>query len=61
MAWLSQPQGKKYFWIIFDLAADGARSAADFKPIFDKDSDHPDILDTLKQIAFYTDCFEKGD
>ena len=53
-------QTKNAAWIIGELAAKGARTLDDLKPIFDPDSDHPAVLDALKQIAFYTDCYGNG-
>lgn len=35
---------------------EGARKLDDFRSIFDGKSEHPYILDQLKQISFYTDC-----
>ncbi len=48
---------KNSAWIIGDLAAKGARTLHDLAPIFNRDSDHPEVLDTLKQLGFYTDRF----
>jgi hypothetical protein len=31
----------------------------DFRPLYDKDSDHPRALDAVKQIGFYSDCLGK--
>ena len=47
---------KNVAWILPDLVKGGARKLADLKPIFDEDSDHPYVLDHIKQISFYTDC-----
>lgn len=47
---------KNLNWILPDLVAQGARSLEDFRPIVDGESDHPQVLDTLKQLGFYTDC-----
>jgi len=47
---------KNLAWLLPQLFAQGARRLDDFKPLFDKKSDHPYILDQLKQIGFYTDC-----
>lgn len=47
---------KNLNWIAPDLVAKGARSIEDFRPIVDKTSDHPQVLDALKQLGFYTDC-----
>jgi AbiV family abortive infection protein len=48
---------KNLNWILPDLVAKGARRLDDFRPIVDATSDHPALLDSLKQIGFYTDCF----
>ncbi|MDH0759330.1 AbiV family abortive infection protein [Pseudomonas juntendi] len=34
----------------------GARSLEDFRPLYDNASDHPYLLDQVKQLGFYTDC-----
>lgn len=47
---------KNLNWIVPDLVGKGARSTEDFRPIVDKSSDHPQLLDALKQLGFYTDC-----
>jgi AbiV family abortive infection protein len=47
---------KNYAWILPHLAAQGARKLEDLRPLFDEQSDHPYILDMLKQLGFYTDC-----
>ncbi len=44
-------------WILFDLAAKGARTLIEFSPIFDRQSDHPDVLNVIKQLGFYSDCY----
>lgn len=43
-------------WIALDMMLEGARSLEDLSRIADPDSDHPKILDQLKQVALYTDC-----
>ena len=53
-------QSKNAAWIITELFAEGARTLDDLRPIFDEDSDHPAVLDTLKQLGFYTDCYGKA-
>jgi catechol 2,3-dioxygenase-like lactoylglutathione lyase family enzyme len=40
-----------------DFAAKGARTIEDMRPIVDPNSNHPTVLDTIKQIALYTDCY----
>lgn len=47
---------KNVSWMLPELAAKGARRLYDFLPLFDKTSDHPFILDQVKQLGFYTDC-----
>lgn len=51
---------KNASWILPQLLAAGARQLEDMRPMFDERSDHPDVLDQLKQLAFYTDCLGKG-
>ena len=48
---------KNCHWILSDLVAQGAKSLDDLRGIYDEQSDHPKILDQLKQLGFYTDCF----
>ena len=47
---------KNVQWIFPQLVAEGARKLDDFRPLFDKDAEHPYLLDQVKQIGFYTDC-----
>jgi AbiV family abortive infection protein len=48
---------KNVMWpLIFELKS-GARRFGDFAKLFDPDAEHPQLLDHVKQIAFYTDCF----
>lgn len=47
---------KNSHWIFPALVADGARSLEDFRPLHDEASDHPYLLDQVKQLGFYTDC-----
>lgn len=51
---------KNLKWILPDLVAKGARKLDDFRPLFDKSSDHPLVLDTVKQLGFYSDCLGNG-
>ena len=51
---------KNLLWPIMDSYLKGARRAQDFMSLLDPDADHPYILDKIKQISFYTDCFRKG-
>lgn len=47
---------KNCHWIFADLVAKGAKHLNDLYPIYDDASDHPHILDQVKQLGFYTDC-----
>jgi len=51
---------KNVNWLLPQLAEQGARKLDDFKPLFEESSDHPYILDQLKQIGFYTDCLGRA-
>jgi len=48
---------KNILWIIPELVKSGARVIDDFRQMVDKESEHPYLLDSIKQISFYTDCF----
>jgi AbiV family abortive infection protein len=48
---------KNAIWIITGLAAKGATTLDDLSPIFDENSDHQAVLDAIKQLGFYTDCY----
>jgi AbiV family abortive infection protein len=50
---------KNVTWILPSLVSKGAKTLEDFREIFDSNSDHPQILDQLKQVGFYTDCLGK--
>lgn len=50
---------KNAFWIVPELVAKGANHIEDLRKTVDKDSDHREVLDNLKQLAFYTDVFSK--
>lgn len=50
-------RAKNAQWIIMDLAARGASRLGDLKEMYDKNSDHPTVLDSVKQIGFYTDFY----
>lgn len=51
---------KNAAWIILQLAASGAKTLEDMRPMVDPASEHPAELDTIKQIAFYSDCYGDG-
>jgi AbiV family abortive infection protein len=47
---------KNAMWIFSQLVADGARRLDDFRVVFDKNSDHASLLETIKQISLYSDA-----
>jgi AbiV family abortive infection protein len=49
---------KNTLWIFGELVQKGARTLDELRPLVDPDSDHPDILDQMKQLSIYTDCFK---
>ena len=51
---------KNVAWVMPQLVADGAKKIEDFRPLYDEMSDHPHLLDQLKQLGFYTDCLGKA-
>jgi AbiV family abortive infection protein len=51
---------KNVQWLLPQLIVEGARKLEDFRPLFDKASDHPLLLDQLKQIGFYSDCLGRA-
>ena len=55
-----QHTAKNVAWILPDLVREGARKLEELAPIFDRSSDHPQVLDQVKQLGFYTDCLGKA-
>lgn len=51
---------KNVAWLLPQLVASGARKLDDLRPLFDENSDHPFVLDQIKQLGFYTDCLGKA-
>jgi AbiV family abortive infection protein len=49
-------KNKNALWIVADLVRQGARKLVDFASMFDPSKDHPQVLDELKQLSFYTEC-----
>lgn len=47
---------KNVAWLLPQLVAKGARKLDDLRPLFEENSNHPYLLDQVKQIGFYTDC-----
>ena len=50
-------KSKNAHWILMDLARQGARTLDDLAPIFSPSATHPELLDKVKQISFYVDCY----
>jgi AbiV family abortive infection protein len=50
-------KSKNAQWILMDLFRKGARKLAELKSIFDPKSAHPLLMDQIKQLGIYTDCF----
>ncbi len=48
-------QAKNVMWLAGPLRLQGAKSLRDFGKIHDPSSDHPAILDAIKQLGLYTD------
>lgn len=51
---------KNEMWIFPQLVADGRRHLDEFSAVVDPASDHPDVLDKLKQVSVYSDCYGKA-
>lgn len=51
---------KNMMWVLLDAVKKGAKNLNDFAPIFSDESEHPFVLDQLKQLSFYTDCLGKA-
>jgi len=51
---------KNTLWIFGALVQQGARNLDELRPLVDPESDHPDVLDQMKQLCTYTDCFTKA-
>lgn len=50
---------KNSHWILPQLVSEGARVFDELSQMYSEDADHPQFLDTLKQLALYTDCLGK--
>ena len=51
---------KNVAWILPELVAEGARTLSGLRRVVDEASDHPAVLDAVKQIGFYSDCLGKA-
>lgn len=52
-------KSKNIAWILPVLKTQGAQTQADLDVITDPNSDHPKILDGIKQLGFYSECHGK--
>lgn len=51
---------KNAMWLFLQCVSEGASKLKDFAKLFDENSEHPYLLDQVKQIGFYTDCLGKA-
>lgn len=51
---------KNVMWLLPQFVSEGANKLRDFANLFDENSEHPYLLDQVKQIGFYTDCLGKA-
>jgi AbiV family abortive infection protein len=51
-----QHTSKNHLWLLIDSAMKGASKLQEFRHLFDPNSEHPQLLDQLKQVSLYTDC-----
>jgi AbiV family abortive infection protein len=50
-------RSKNGAWILPDLIRGGARRLADLAPVVERDGEHTALLNSLKQLGLYTDCY----
>ena len=50
-------RAKNVMWILPKLASEGAATMLELKQATDIDGEHTEMLDRVKQLSFYTDCF----
>lgn len=53
-------RAKNGAWILPDLAAKGARRLHELRDVVNRDGEHTALLNSVKQIGFYTDCYAQG-
>lgn len=53
-------RSKNGAWILPDMVRAGARRLGDFADVVNRDGEHTDLLNSLKQLGFYTDCFGRA-
>jgi AbiV family abortive infection protein len=50
-------RAKNVMWILPKLASEGATTMMELRQATDIEGDHTEMLDGVKQLSFYTDCF----
>lgn len=50
-------RAKNGAWVVLDWARGKELKAIDFARIIDKDAKHTEVLEAIKQISLYTDCY----
>ena len=53
-------RSKNGAWILLDLVRQGARRLDDFAEVVNRDGEHTALLNSLKQLGFYTDCYGRA-
>jgi AbiV family abortive infection protein len=53
-------RSKNGAWLLPELAAKGARRLGDLAETVNRDSEHTALLNIIKQIGLYTDCYRRG-
>lgn len=49
---------KNRLWPLLQMYTKGARKLCGFRPLVDEGAEHPHVLDSLKQLGFYSDCVD---
>lgn len=53
-------RSKNGAWIMPALVAKGARQLGHFRDLVERDAEHTAMLNSIKQIGLYTDCYENA-
>jgi len=53
-------RSKNGAWITPDLVAKGARRLHHFRDVVEREGEHTALLNTIKQLGLYTDCYRQG-
>jgi AbiV family abortive infection protein len=57
----SDHRQKNAAWLAIQLMMSGAKTLGDIQQTFDPQSMHSDILNIMKQLGFYTDCYGEAE